>query len=150
MKNEQRSILQDWVMALGLRFQGTLVSAVRGADGVSKDDPIKLLTRSYRDAVLVAFDTKPSSFIDKVSNEVVENRMKMVLDSFDQHNWHYLSHLLNAVEILGYYHPDMDTQLQWNWFYNKMVKKMHLRAETKEELEKRLCSDEETFKHHED
>ena len=137
-------------MELGLRHQGALVAAVRGADGVAKDDPIKLLTRSFRSAVLISFDTKPSAFIDYVPIPEVKERMASVAKDTDSYNWHFLSHFLYGSEIIGYYHPDTETRESWNWFYHYVVKKMHLHPETKEELDDRLGMDEERFEHHEE
>jgi hypothetical protein len=152
MKVKQRSVLQDWVMNLGLRHQGVLVSGIRGYDCASKDDPIKLLTRSFRDAIMVSFDTKPSSFIDKVPTSEIKKRMEPVLGSMDQYHWHYLEHLLFASEIIGYYHPYPGIREIWNWFYTKAVKKIHLNPETKDQMDSRLNADEESFskKQHEE
>jgi len=137
--------LKDWVMELGLRHQGVIVSAIRGYDCATKDDPIKLLARSLRNAILISFDSNPSSFIDMVPAGEIKERMKPVLKSLDQFHWHYIEHVLFAAEIIGYYHPDEETREIWHWFYTTAVSKMHLYPETKEQLDKRLNADEEAF-----
>ena len=43
MHNETKSVLQDWVMQLGLRHQGVLISSVRGTG--SGSDARAALTR---------------------------------------------------------------------------------------------------------
>jgi len=138
-------IMKEWTKEIGLRHQGVLVSAVRGVDTEGKNDPTKLLLRSYRDVVLESFNDHPSSFIDKVHLDEVRIRMQNVLDDFDRYPVHFIFHLLFAAEIIGYKHPDEPTQSLWNWFYKIFVHKLHLNPETEEQLDTRLTCNEEEF-----
>lgn len=142
------SILQPWVEGLGLRFQGVLVSAVRGCDTAPKADPSKDLVRSFRAEVLrthVHDPTLSKSFIEKVSNEEVTKRMQAFIKNWDHYPMHFVMHFVHAAEIVGYHHSDMLTRALWAIFYDKCCHKMHMKPETKEELAKRLEADEDTF-----
>jgi hypothetical protein len=59
IKSEMKSVLQDWVMTLGLRQQGTLLSGIRGCDTVPKHHITKLLVRGLRADCLNAFCGDP-------------------------------------------------------------------------------------------
>jgi len=138
-------IMKDWVNELGLRHQGVLVSAVRGVDNESKNDPTKALLRSYRNIVLNSFNDHPSSFIDIVEFDEIKTRMLNVLKDFDGYPVHFVFHLLYAAEIIGYKHPDELTRSLWNWFYRTFVYKLHLNIENEEQLDARLTSNEDEF-----
>ena len=47
------SILQNWVMNLGLRHQGVLVSSIRGCDNAPRHDPSKIIQRLLRGSILI-------------------------------------------------------------------------------------------------
>lgn len=143
-----KSVLQDWVQDLGLRHQGVLLTAVRGCDTSPRDDPSKLLTRCFRDAILNAHcgdARKSASFIERVPHEVLLKRMNDVVRDHDALPHHYLMHLVHAAEILGYKHPDDFTRAAWNSFYVSMTNKLHMAPETEAELDRRLDADEATF-----
>jgi len=143
-------IIKDWVNNIGLRHQGVLISAVRGNDTSSKEDPTKALIRVYRDIILVSFNDTPSSFIEKVTLDETKKRMDNVLSGFDQYSIHYILHLIHASEIVGYKHPDRATRNLWQWFYFKFVNKLHMNPESEEQLDRRLLCNEVEFREHND
>lgn len=51
---------------------------------------------------------------------------------------HFHLHLLHAIEILGYKHPDLRTREWWNETYNRLVHDMHLWPETEAQMDRRL------------
>lgn len=132
------SVLQDWVVELGLRHQGALLSAVRGCDSVPKEDASKTLVRAYRSYVLVSFDRNPTSFIENMSLAELRDSMEAVISNFDHYPTHYILHLVQAAEIVGYKHPVTLIRQQWEFFYTTMCHKMHMRGESFEELDERL------------
>lgn len=142
------SILKQWVTELGLRHQGCLLSAVRGCDDAPKDDPSKLFIRCFRSMILNSFCGDPSkaaSFVEEVHFGALLRRFNDLRKNLDHYPHHYVMHLIHAIEIIGYYHPDMETRENWNTFYRRLVAGLHLNAETKEELDKRLCATEDEF-----
>lgn len=166
-----KSILQPWVMTLGLRHQGVLLTAVRGCDMAPKESASKTLTRYYRSAILEAHcgdATKSKSFIEvPVSIEVFKAAEDAFFHEWDALPLHYVMHLAHAAEIVGYYMtPDSVIQVQemgktrchlstmvhpqhiqhaWHAFYLRVCKKLHMTPETKAELDARLNKDEDAF-----
>jgi len=141
-----KSILQDWVMELGLRHQGVLVSAVRGCDTSPKHDPSKLLVRCLRAAILnphAPTGVAPRTFIEIV--DPYELFARMGAFSADHLPHHYVMHLVHAVEILGYKHPDDVQRGAWYWFYARLCKGLHLPLESEEKLDDRLNAEEAAF-----
>lgn len=140
------AVIQDWVVKLPLRYQGVLISSVRGCDTAQKDDPVKLLARSYRATILISPSSKPSSFMDYISDERVSIRMKSVCRDCDHLPHHYLMHLIHAAQIVGYHHPNHLISERWKWFYQRMCHQLHMSHETKSMLERRLTANENKFK----
>lgn len=147
----KRCVLQEWVINLGperMRHQGVLLTAVRGCDVVKKDEPVKLLARCYRAAILNCFCGDPRkavSFVELVPNVVLLERMEAVVKNHDHYPMHYVLHLVHAAAIVGHYHPDAGVSSAWLIFYNQMVSKFHMRPESREDLDRRLMLDEESF-----
>jgi hypothetical protein len=135
-------------MSLGLRHQGVLLNACRGCDTAPKEDSSKALVRVYRSHVLNCHCGDPAksvSYIEAVTAEELFRRMGLVEGDFDHYPFHYVTHLIHAAEILGYYHPSRTASGLWQGFYYRMVRKLHLRPESKEDLDKRLDAPEEEF-----
>ena len=142
------SVLQQWVMDLGLRHQGALLTAVRGCDTAPKDDASKLFIRCYRETILNAHcgdSAKAKTFIEKVKPQELRERFKAFRRSCDHYPHHYIMHIVHCVQIVGYKHPDTSTRLQWNDFYYQLVFALHLNVETEPEMDRRLNADEDTF-----
>ncbi len=139
------SVIQNWVEELSLRYQGVLVSAIRGCDFATKEDSSKKLIRAYRGFILVSFDKEPSSFIEFIDNKELKERMVFFLKDFDHYPMHFITHLLYASEILGYKHPDEKTRKVWKWFYKSFVYLLHLNPESEKHMAKRLEAEETDF-----
>jgi hypothetical protein len=140
-----KSVLQDWVMELGLRHQGVLLTAVRGCDTAPKDDASKQLARCLRAEFLNCHCGDPKkalTFIEDVEQDELERRMVAFLKNCDHYPQHYVSHLMHAAEIVGY---KSNRGGLWQWFYEKLCKGLHVNMETEQQLDARLCADEESF-----
>lgn len=138
------SVLQSWVMHLGLRHQGVLLTAIRGCDISPKEDISKSLIRCYRYEILKCHcgdAAKSASFIEFVSENELDRRMIRFLKNCDHYPMHYVLHLMHATEIVGYKKPSVD----WLWFYRKLCKILHVNPEGEEQLDKRLNATEEQF-----
>lgn len=142
-----KSILQDWVMELGLRHQGTLLTAVRGCDTVAKDDPSKLLVRALRSAILHAHcgdARKAATFITHLKGDDLLRAFHVFRKSLDHYPHHWLMHFIHAVEIVGYKAP-VEVSGYYRAFYVSLCQSLHMTPETEAELDHRLNADEETF-----
>ena len=144
----KKNILQDWVMELGLRHQGTLLTAVRGCDTAPKDDPSKLFVRCFRDVILNPFcgdAAKAVSFIERVRDNELADRFYKFRSNLDHYPHHYVMHLVHSIEIIGYHHPDPKVKAGWHSFYLSLCSGLHMNPETKDELDNRLGASEEEF-----
>ena len=147
-KSVSTGVLQEWVTKLPLREQGTLLTAVRGCDDEAKVwsrtgvaySPGRRLTAFIRwcfmnpadpreiDAEEGAFfmSTPPSPF--KPSE-------------FGHLPLHWYSHVMHALEIIGYRHPSSATQSIARTMYHDMVYALHLELEPYDKMVERLSED---------
>lgn len=138
-----RSVLKAWVMDLGLREQGTLMTAIRGCDLSPKyplDSPEKNVTAFIRCAVMVAFDPRE---IDAAKGCFMQTKLDQTfkLSSLEQYPLHWVIHVLHALEIIGYRSIEFEFAQQARAAYLKMVQALHLNPETVEEMAARLSED---------
>lgn len=141
--NPRRSVLQDWVMELPLREQGTLLTCVRGCDLTPKlplDSTARRLVSALRHAFMVPadpreVDAEPGSFF--VSRAPIDWKASE-LGHYPQH---WLSHVMHSAEVIGYRHPNRIVRETWYAIYAKLARSMHLNPETFEQFEERLSED---------
>lgn len=145
------SILQPWVIDLGLRHQGVLVSAMRGCDTAPRNDPSKSVQRLLRGAVLLPHVGKYGNPKTYMSAEPDENKWWECANGFLR-NWdhypnHYVIHFIHATEIIGYKGPDEYPTFASRWlkFYKLSCAAFHLSCEPESELDSRLNVNEEDF-----
>lgn len=142
-------VLQEWVAKLGLRHQGVLVSIIRGCDHSAKEDVGKSLTRALRGLILNTHCADPSKAVSFIETLDAGGLGKRFIDffrvGFDHYPTHWLMHLVHAVEVLGYHHPIPTLRAECANAYLKFCKKLHVTAESLDELEARLNADEESF-----
>jgi hypothetical protein len=131
-----RSVLQDWVVELPLRFQGTLLTAVRGCDDEPKQwsktgvaySPGRRITAFIRFCFMNPADPR------EVGVEEGAFFMPTPPDPFKPSQFghlpqHWYSHVMHALEIIGYHHPDKAIAEQGRALYLSMVSNMHLNPE---------------------
>lgn len=166
-----RSVIQDWVNDLPMMQQTVLLTAARGPDGLPKYHATKWLLRWYRRCILLsALDgmtignpwfqgggsfTGPSADRDRIGRGgtwqlQMDERVTEYLRALDEVPHHFQLHLMHAIEILGYKHPDEDIRLWWNSVYIRLVRDMHLWPETKDQLDHRLGDTREGWLAHGD
>jgi hypothetical protein len=140
-----KSILQSWVTDLGLRHQGVLLTVVRGYDGWSKHSPQKPLIRELRGLILVPFDERElafaGGFMCGFPHHPAAQGFKEFCDNIDGLPVHYVMHLVHAIEIVGYCHPEVEVRDVYFLRYRKLCDKFHLYPEQSEEMNARLGSD---------
>lgn len=100
------SNLREWIREVGMsgRCQSGLLSALRGAD--SDDSPeVKRVVRWIRKQCLK--DVNPTSHFMK-DTEFIRIKALISQDSWqwDRLKTHFYDHMKQALEIIGYYHPD--------------------------------------------
>lgn len=149
-----KSVLQDWVMALPLRYQGTLLTGVRGCDlapknplciderygcSTGEDTAERGLTAFLRWMILNPADVRevdvPGAFFQSAPPK---NWKPSQLGYYPQH-WY--SHIMHCYEICGYRHPNSYSRTCANDIYYRLVKNMHLECESEEKMHIRLTED---------
>ena len=135
-------------MELPLRFQGTLLTAVRGCD----DEP-KSWTRT---GVAYSQGRRITAYIrwcfmnpaDPREIDAEEGAFFMSTppapfkpSNFGHLPQHWYSHIMHALEIIAYYHPVASVSRVAFDMYEDMVHSFHLNIESKEQQWKRLTED---------
>lgn len=139
-----QSVLKDWVCDLGLREQGTLLTAIRGCDLTPKMPLISTernLTAFIRYAVMNPFDERE---IDSEPGCFMQSRIDFSIfraSQFGHYPQHYVSHLIHALEIIGYRCPHEIISADALKAYNSFCKSLHLNPETIEQMTERLNED---------
>lgn len=145
MKN---SVLQEWVMELPLREQGTLLTCVRGCDVEPKTwtstgvaySPGRRLTAFIRWCFMVPAD------IREVNSQEGAFMMSIPPHNFKPSEFghlpqHWYSHAMHALEVVAYRHPDTVTKGIAYRMYMAMVENMHLSPESPVTMQTRLSED---------
>jgi len=143
-----KSVLQDWAMELPLRFQGTLLTAVRGCDDEPKSwtrtgvaySPGRRLTAFIRWCFMNPADERE---IDAEEGAFFMSTPPQPFkpSQFGHLPQHWYAHAMHALEIIGYHHPDSIIGEQACELYNAMVYNMHLNPETRQRQWVRLTED---------
>lgn len=146
--NESGSVLQDWVMRLPLREQGTLLTAVRGCDSEPKVwtsrgiaySPGRRLTSFIRHCFMNPADPREIDFEEGAFfRSIPPSPFKP--SEFGHLPQHWYSHAMHALEVIGYRHPDGAVAATAYSLYRQMVKNMHLSVESRESMIERLGED---------
>lgn len=147
------SVLQDWVMSITLRQQGVLVLALRGPDGIAKEDVAKPIIRALRALVMnsgregrpmtmgVVWRDDPFMQTTAIGATDITPWLQVVnafYGSIDQYNIHFLQHLWHAYAVVGIHHPNMMIRDRCWGFYLRGVKALHMHPESPEEITWRL------------
>lgn len=138
-----KSVLQDWVMELPLREQGTLMTAVRGCDFTPKyplDSPERVLVAAIRFAFMVPADPR------EVDAEIGCFMVSAIPSDFKpsalgHYPLHWVTHVMHAAEVIAYRHPIDGMRKAWTFLYVDLCRTLHVKPEFKEEMIARLSED---------
>lgn len=137
-----RSVLQEWVMELPLRAQGTLLTGIRGCDLTPKyplDSFERRLVGAIRYAVMNPADPRE---VDSEPGCFFISRVPHFKPSAVGHYpQHWVSHVMHCAEVIGYCHPDERVREKWEQVYQTFVFSLHLEPETKDRMIERLTED---------
>ncbi len=130
------SVVKSWLKALTLKQQTVLLSAIRGPDGIAKEDVAKKFVRAFRSVVLEdACPDRPGFMADMPSGAERATFLKRP----DTYPLHWLMHFMHAVEIVGYKHPDEMIRWTWRELYRDMCDMLHVGMEPAEVMDVRLA-----------
>ena len=143
-----QSVLQNWVMELPLREQGTLLTCVRGCDSEPKlwtstgvaYSPGRRLTSFIRWCFMVPADIRE---VDSQEGAFMMSNPPSPFkpSEFGHLPQHWYSHAMHALEVIAYRHPSVSTKLLARELYEKMVYNMHLEIEPFSVFKNRLSED---------
>lgn len=143
-----RSVLQDWVMELPLREQGTLLTCVRGCDNEPKTwtstgvaySTGRRLTAFIRWCFMVPADIRE---VDSQEGAFMmsEPPNPFKPSEFGHLPQHWYSHAMHALEVIAYRHPNVRIKNIALSLYESMVHNMHLEIETCDTMIDRLSED---------
>lgn len=143
------SVLQPWVEALPLREQGTLLSAVRGADtepkawddstGYVVDTQARRIVAWIRWCTLVPADHREVDVIGAFMQSHPPFPFRP--SGFAHMPLHWYSHVMHALEVIAYRHPARDECERARIMYLAMVDTLHLRPEGRLDMIARLSVD---------
>ena len=125
---------------MSLKQQTVVLCALRGCDGLTKEDPSKALVRWYRGVVLVSANPEADdrSFM-RPGTDFVSAAKRFMSYGLDHYPMHWLMHFAHGLEIVGHYHPQQNTRYEASMLYGAIVESgLHLRVETKGNCDARL------------
>lgn len=125
-------VLQAWVAALPWKQQSVLLSSLRGPD-TARPGSIKTVNRWLRGIM----QNNADSSTDYMTEVPLPERNELQRD-LEYCTMHYYSHLMHAIQIVGYKHPDQEIAKKANTYYELLVDFLHLNPETREQMNKRL------------
>lgn len=138
-------VMQDWTMHLPLRYQGVLLTGIRGGDLTPKqhdtlDSIERRLVSFYRYCVMNPadireIDAEPGCFF--TSKPPIDFRFS----SIGHYPLHWVSHIMHCYQIVAYEHPNYAIRGYALDIYLKCVQGLHLRHETQQEIRDRLTED---------
>jgi len=142
-----KSVLQDWVMELPLREQGTLLTGVRGCDDEPKlwtsrgvaDSPGRRLTAFIRWCFMNPADPREVDIPGAFFQSSPPSPFKP--SEFGHLPQHWYSHAMHSLEVIAYGHPDTHIQSTAFRLYEAMVRNLHLWPERQYEMVERLGED---------
>lgn len=110
------------------------------------DEIDALYSDHYRQSVMASEVPKPpAEFAESVRESLTHswpitmNRFtKLFMNDLDQYPHHYIQHLKDAAQILGYKHPDEKIRAYWLNFYKTYCKEIAVLPEALESMDKRL------------
>jgi len=125
-------VLRDWMGEIPWKQQSVLLSALRGPD-LSRPVAVKKVNRWLRNITQNNADLS-SEYMKDISLPDIKD-LKLELGYCTMH---YFTHLMHALEIIGYKHPDESISHTAKEYYFGLADFVHLNPETKEQMDKRL------------
>ncbi len=149
-----KSVLQDWVMELPLREQGTLMTNIRSCD-VSPKTPCDINERYGCSTGEGSAERKLTAYLRFLVFNPPDPREIDIPGSFyssspptdwkpsqfGHYPMHWYAHLMHGFEVLAFRHSNPNVQDAAYEIYSRMVHAMHLNVETKAQMIKRLSED---------
>jgi hypothetical protein len=129
-------VVNDWVLNLPGHMQSTLECSLRGSD-ITADEEVRKVTRWLRSIIMK--DVMPES------HYMQDNKFMRIKHQFEQKPWawgnlpiHFRHHTREALEVVGYLHPDTQTRTWAHFAYLDLCDKSKGKPETRDALIARM------------
>lgn len=129
------SVLQPWLETIPIRMQSTLLLGLRGPDAAAPN--VKKITRWLRGLVFKPGNpANAREFMGVMPERIAEkDATHKELEFFPMH---YYSHLMHALEVVGYCHPNAGVAARASGLFIDMCTLLHLPPETYDDFYARL------------
>lgn len=129
-------VVQEWLENCSWKEQTVVLCALRGTD--SGGSPvIKSMTRWIRRTSLNNAAPR-KTFMRDEGFPGVKDMAEETPIAFDMLPVHFLGHLMHALEVIGYKHPDILTATSARLAYHGLCEYLHLNPESEEQMSDRL------------
>lgn len=137
------SVVKEWISEIPYKMQVVLLSALRGCDCLPKEDVSKIIIRAFRSVMLypVVENFNNAGMFMSVDEKTLYGALYKFYDHLDHYPNHFVTHLMHAMEIVGYKHPDIKVRDLWLSAYIGCCNGMHIRPERQCDLDERLSGD---------
>lgn len=135
-KTLKTCVLQEWVQALSWKKQTVLMECIRAPD-VPASKELRMIFRYFRSVILK--DADPTS--DFMKGAFLP-QYDVIMREFERLPLHCAHHVLMALEVIGYDHPDENKQSECWMFYCDAVKEQHFEIEGRVKYNSRMESKE--------
>lgn len=148
-KHHMKSVVRPWLANhCSFKEQAVVLSALRGCDGIPKEDISKKFTRKLRSVLFYpAMVNVMSDEVDKYMKTTIEPwDVTRLCKHLDHYPMHWVMHFAHACEIIGYRHPNQEIRQFWHEIYVRMVREgLHLQPESVQDLDARLGDPDEWY-----
>lgn len=129
-------VLQPWLGEIPIRMQSTLLLGLRGPDTHACPN-VKRITRWLRGLTFVPGNPdNVREFMGEMPPRIEEKGP--TAKELEFCSQHFYSHLMHALEVVGYRHPNTEVRSQAYWLFFDMCSLMHLPVELPYDFEHRL------------
>lgn len=132
------NVLQSWLEKIPIRMQSTLVLGLRGPDDFGHSPNIKMIIRWMRG--LTYKPGNPENFAEfmevKLPPRIIEK--SDTARELEYRTIHFYSHLMHALEVIGYCHPEHMVAKHALTLFSDMCHLLHLEPEPIDVFQYRL------------
>ena len=130
------SVVQEWLESCSWKEQTVVLCALRGTDS-GGSTVVKSMTRWIRRKSL--HNAAPDkTFMREEGFPRIRDAAETKPLDFDMLPAHFLGHLMHALEVIGYSHPDEPTSWIAKTAYLDLCEYLHLNPESEEQMSDRL------------
>lgn len=128
-----KSVLKEWMNKLTFCEQSTIISSFRTPDGIYAHN-IRIFTKWMR--AISQNDGKDSDYM--YINTIATINESKLLDELKLCSLDYAIHFLQALEVIGFKHPDFEVSRVAKAFYINLVRMLNFNPELPDQMTSRL------------